>query len=100
VQLTVANLPAHQHTFSVSTETATADEPTAGAALAVSRDPNSNALYAYAPPAANPAPVLENFDSSAITVAAGGNQPHANIMPYQALTFIIATTGLYPNRQN
>jgi microcystin-dependent protein len=100
VQLTVINLPAHNHTFSVSTAAATANDPVAGAVLAVSQDPSGTPLLAYAPPAANPAPVLETFESSAITVAAGGNQPHDNIMPYQALTFIIAVIGIYPNRPN
>ena len=29
---------------------------------------------------------------------AGGNQPHPNIMPYQALNYIIALEGIYPSR--
>src|SRR5690606_11513157 len=27
---------------------------------------------------------------------AGGGQPHENVMPFQAITFIIALTGVYP----
>ncbi len=30
--------------------------------------------------------------------SAGGNQPHPNIMPYQALNYIIALEGIFPSR--
>jgi len=28
----------------------------------------------------------------------GGNQAHSNIMPYLAITFIIALSGVFPSR--
>ena len=39
-------------------------------------------------------------DRMAVTqlAAAGGNQPHANLQPYLAVTFIIALEGIYPSR--
>jgi microcystin-dependent protein len=30
--------------------------------------------------------------------AAGGSQPHENMQPYLAVTFIIALQGIYPSR--
>lgn len=38
------------------------------------------------------------FAATAIT-ATGGNQPHANLMPYLCVHFIIALFGIYPSRQ-
>jgi len=96
VQVVASNLPAHSHAFSVSTTTATTTHPTNGAVLAVPPATSVGPLQAYAPP--TPAPTLENFDSTAITTAVGGNQAHPNVMPYLAVSYIIAVTGLYPER--
>jgi microcystin-dependent protein len=38
-----------------------------------------------------------NFNAGAIT-AVGGGKPHENMMPFLALSFIIATAGLYPTQ--
>lgn len=37
-----------------------------------------------------------SFASSAVS-ATGGNQPHDNMMPFIAVSFIIATAGIYPS---
>ena len=36
--------------------------------------------------------------SAAAVISAGGNQPHDNVMPFMALTFIIATQGIFPSQ--
>jgi microcystin-dependent protein len=36
--------------------------------------------------------------SSAAVSSAGGNQPHDNLMPFMALTFIIAIQGIFPSQ--
>jgi microcystin-dependent protein len=36
--------------------------------------------------------------SAAAVLSAGGNQPHDNLMPFMALTFIIATQGIFPSQ--
>ena len=37
------------------------------------------------------------MDTAAIG-AQGGNQPHDNMMPFVAINYIIATSGVYPSR--
>jgi microcystin-dependent protein len=36
--------------------------------------------------------------SAAAVISAGGNQSHDNLMPFMALTFIIATQGIFPSQ--
>jgi microcystin-dependent protein len=38
-----------------------------------------------------------SLDTRTVAIG-GGGQPHANVMPYLALTFCIATTGIFPSR--
>jgi microcystin-dependent protein len=83
--LTVTELPNHNHTVNVSTATGADSSP-------------ANAHYAqpangkqYGPDGSS------SFTSSAI-VAAGGGQPHNNMMPYMTLNCIIALQGVYPPR--
>ena len=51
-------------------------------------DPN-NALYA-APDGSVMLPGMVR--------PSGGNQPHNNLMPYQAINFIISLAGIYPSQ--
>ena len=36
--------------------------------------------------------------AAAAVGATGGNQPHNNIAPYLTVTFVIATSGIFPSR--
>ena len=36
--------------------------------------------------------------NAGVTTSAGGSQPHDNMMPYQAVNFIIAYEGIFPSR--
>lgn len=92
VTLTQAQMPAHTHNFQVSTNPAPATttpvntyygKPTGGAKVYVANN------------AANLKKV--QFDSDAVN-SVGGNQAHANTMPCQVLTYIIALMGTYPTR--
>jgi microcystin-dependent protein len=87
VTLTATNLPAHTHV---------ANAASAGTTLGPSgqywaADPGENvAPYAAAPDG--------NVMSGAAIGAQGGSQPHENMQPFLAITFIIALQGIYPSR--
>jgi microcystin-dependent protein len=85
VTLTEAQMANHTHTMRASTENADLQGPgNNNRALA-------RAVVYHAPtnlmPMASPA-----------LPSAGGNQPHGNMEPYLALSYIIALVGLYPSR--
>lgn len=81
--LTTSEIPSHNHTV-------------AAASTATSASPSGNAygggfaLYRTAAPAT---PMAATMIGSG-----GGSQPHANMMPYLCVSFIIAWAGIYPSR--
>lgn len=86
VTLSGAQLPSHRHA-SASGNAASAGTP-AGNLLA---DTGAANIYSNAPPDT----VL---DAQTDLAAAGGSQPHANLMPFQCVSFIIALFGIFPSR--
>jgi microcystin-dependent protein len=93
VTLLNSEMPQHNHMVSASTTTATLDTPT-GNVLAVSSDPGAGGapLNFIAPASAN-----TTMAPGTITPA-GNSQPHNNMQPYLAVTYIIALAGIYPSR--
>lgn len=83
VTLIQPELPAHNHAFEASASAASALSP-------ANNVPADATLYA-APP------YTQAMSPSSIGVA-GGSQPHENMQPYLAVTFIIALQGIYPSR--
>jgi microcystin-dependent protein len=87
VILTTTNLPAHTHTANA-------------ASAATTLSPAGQ--YWAADPGANVAPYAAAPDGSVMSGTAigaqGGSQPHANMQPFLAVTFIIALEGIYPSR--
>lgn len=90
VSLTQAQMPAHTHSFNVSTAQADAVNP-AGAVLAQT--------------AANVAPyMLESVTGKAFSFnngmlsTQGGSQGHNNIMPSMTLNYIICVQGVFPTQ--
>lgn len=87
VGLTQANLPAHTHMVSTSSNAATSNSP-------------NNAVWAnavntsYTTSSANAA-----LAPAAVSTATGGGLPHQNCQPSVALTYIIALLGTYPTQQ-
>jgi microcystin-dependent protein len=85
VTLTIDQAPVHSHV------------PAAQAGPGVASSPD-NGLWA--------ASSLNQFTANAPNVTmnpaavggAGGGQPHANLMPFQVLTYIIALEGIFPSR--
>jgi microcystin-dependent protein len=87
--LVAGQLPSHNHAFQASSDTAISGYPQQ---VVVAETDTDNTYNADATAAGG-----ENFDSSAITNA-GGGQAHNNIMPFQCVNFIIALFGIYPSR--
>jgi microcystin-dependent protein len=98
VTLTQSQMPAHTHSFSASTVTATT--PTLAASGSGFATPISTGadgpVVAYAPSALVTSAENVNLGSNAISASSGGGQPHNNLMPYEAINYIIAVQGLFP----
>lgn len=88
VTLLVSEMPAHPHSFNGSLEVATAGSPE-GRVLA-----STSALPVYHSPGS------DRVALGPTSIApSGGGQPHNNLQPYLALTFIIALEGIFPSRR-
>ena len=83
--LSVTELPNHNHTVNVSTDTGTATSP-------------ANAYYAQPANGKQYGPDGSSSFASSAVVTAGGGQPHNNMMPYMTLNCIIALQGVFPPR--
>lgn len=83
VTLLQTQVPAHTHTVNASDVAADARNP-ANAILA------QNASYTTSAP-------NTTMSASSLT-SVGGGQPHDNMQPFLAITFIIALEGIYPSR--
>ena len=92
VTLLAANLPPHSHSAYAST----AAPPATGSGINLN-GPNAYVPAAPAKPkfyAAAGSPTV-SMSSQAIQPS-GGNQPHDNMAPFLAISFIIALEGIYP----
>ena len=86
VTLETAQMPKHQHTFLGTTAAATQRPPT-------------NALYAKSSGESLYATSSAQVTLNAQTIGkAGLNVGHANMQPYQAVSFAIALSGIFPSR--
>lgn len=85
VTLTAQQIPAHSHPMLASSQTATTEFPT-NAVLA-----GSPAVDSFGSPVG-----LLALASSTVS-AAGGSQPHENMMPFLAINFIISLFGVFPS---
>lgn len=89
VTVTVDQLPSHDHTPVQASGSAASERDPAGNVFAeTDRD-----QYFEAPDAGD----IVNLSASAI-LTSGGDQDHANLMPFQCIHFIIALFGIYPSR--
>jgi len=85
VTLTVNQTPTHVHAAMASSAGATTPSP-GGGVWAVMSQPG------YAPGSG-----ANSTMNSASLAAAGGSQPHENMLPFQAVTFIISLFGIFPS---
>ncbi len=96
ITLLSTNIPAHSHTFTVSSAAATTPNPTNGylAAPCDSVTTNPKTVFGYLPSGTTGISV-QPFKADAL-LTAGGSTPHENRMPYVTLNYIIATVGVFP----
>lgn len=87
VTLTAATTPTHYHPVHASSTPGTQADPTGAYWAAAS---TGESQYSQA----NPNIAM----SGAATQPSGGGQPHENMMPFQAVSFIIAVAGIYPTQ--
>lgn len=85
VTLTTSTLPSHSHTPNASAAAGTQASPTGGFWAAAGQLRYS----AGAPSVA--------FHAGAAALS-GGGQPHENMVPYTAVSFIMAVEGIFPSR--
>jgi microcystin-dependent protein len=86
VTLISNQLPVHSHAFIAST----AGGGQASPQNAIVASPTSVSEY-------SPHPAVSPMNPISI-VAAGGSQPHDNMMPFLAVTFIISLFGIFPSQ--
>ena len=89
VTLTVQQIPSHAHTPQCKSKPGELGSP-ANAVWAAST--GNQTIYSDAGPTAN---LAMNSTSMAND---GGSQPHDNMMPFLAISFIIALEGIYPSQ--
>lgn len=96
VTVTTAQMPVHQHTFSVANTPGTQISPN-GAYLADPVDPTTNnkTVLFYMPDSADE--TVQALLADSLTPS-GGSQPHENRMPFTAVNYIIATEGIWPSQ--
>lgn len=87
VTLTASQLPTHYHVVHAHKDKGTQTGPKDAVWAAAS---TGEKQYTQNSPNTNMA-------ASATTIA-GGGLPHDNMMPFQAVSFIIATSGIYPSQ--
>jgi microcystin-dependent protein len=111
VQLGINNLPSHTHiatftggtsTLNASTTKATLQVPAAAGALGHSVDLASSgalpAIYCPAGTAATVPQVGVNVSGSVTNALTGNSVPVATMSPFQAVTVVIALSGIFPTR--
>lgn len=86
VTLASQQLPVHTH--NVSANSSTGDSPTPSNNVWGLSDGGKQYVASAPNGTMNPASIT----------AAGGNQPHDNMMPFLTVNFIIATEGIYPQQ--
>jgi microcystin-dependent protein len=94
VTLTTNQIPVHSHSIIGDANSATTSDPTnhypAGSA--------PTDLYTVPNGPDNPdPPIFRNFAAAMLPVQ-GGNQPHDNMQPYLAITFILSLFGVFPTQ--
>lgn len=92
VALTAAQLPAHTHQVIATTVDGTTSSP----ANALPAAPALPSAFLYLNPAATG--TTDALPNAASITSAGSSVPHTNIMPSLALTYVIASEGIFPSR--
>ena len=95
IVLGTQHMPVHRHEFRVSNQDADTDTPAGQQPSNASLGIVGGSVNVYAPYTIQDD--LQAMETGAISTV-GGNNPHDNMQPYQAMGFFIAHEGLYPSR--
>jgi microcystin-dependent protein len=87
VTIVSASYPAHTHALAGTSNAGSGSAPLNNAAGGGSK--------IYAPSADAPSVPM---NPAMVGLSGGGNQPHSNIQPYQAINWIISLYGIYPTQ--
>jgi microcystin-dependent protein len=96
VTLTTPQIPSHNHNINATAGGPNTANPVGAyftSGPLIGSGPNATLLKTYTTNAPNGA----TFGSNAVA-AAGGSQPHPNIQPFLAISYVIALQGIYPAR--
>lgn len=96
ITLLVPNMPSHQHTFSVNSQSGTTTAASNNF-LAAPVDPTlTNKTVLFYAPATVPGLVPQPLLPGSLTPS-GGTGSHENRMPFLTINYIIATAGIFPS---
>lgn len=100
VTLTTASMPSHQHAFNVATTPGTTNVATNNFLSTVQDTGNPGATVLAYMPFTQGDNTLQAIPLNPRTIGTGGgSQPHENRQPFLAVTYIIATQGIFPSFQ-
>lgn len=97
VTLLMTQIPSHMHGLLASQTTAVAGGEVPGANVILGTPSASNGNLYSVNDGTQPPPVANTLVAASCS-AAGGNQPHPNLMPTLCVTFLIALQGIFPSR--
>ena len=92
VTILSAQMAAHTHTVTVSTEVATLQAPTVNATWAQATQDGTTILDGYAAPPGNA------FLAPITVSSMGGSIPFSILQPYLAVNYMIAVQGIFPSQ--
>ncbi len=95
VTLNATQIPVHNHALAATTNAGTSPSPSASVVLARPVDSLATPVL-YTVPGTQT--ITQQAMASTAIAAAGSSQPHTNMMPTQAINFIIAVEGIFPSR--
>jgi microcystin-dependent protein len=90
-----SEIPAHNHSFAVSSASASQSAATAGTTVAT---PGSLSGRTFTATLGFDTSAPDTVLSPASIGVAGGSQPHNNMQPYLGVNYIICTEGVFPPR--
>jgi microcystin-dependent protein len=96
VTLNQNDVPPHMHFFMASTNPSATTSASIQNTMVPGTPPSASATL-YANPGGSPPLIPHKMNPSACAVT-GSSQPHPNLMPSLCITFVIATSGVFPTR--
>lgn len=98
VTLTTNNLPSHNHTVTGSLSLMTRGDAAGNFSSPVDHSIATAPLKKFFNKTVVAGQTMAPLDATATIVPAGGSQPHDNMQPYLAISFIISLFGIFPSQ--